>query len=74
MAETAALLPVPVYPPIRAAANAYFQFQSPPGRPWRLAPQVTPTAASPTDNGTAYARDGRLRVDGHRGLLVDIYV
>lgn len=73
MAESAALVPVPFYPPVRTGAHAFFKFGDPYRRPWPSQPQVR-TVAPEMDTGAAYTRSGRFLTDGLVGLHVNIYV
>ena len=75
MAESAALVPVPFFPPVRTDTGALYQYEDAPTPPWPLQDGVRPNAVpSSRAAGTAYARDGLLVFDEPVGTRVNIYV
>jgi hypothetical protein len=73
MAESAALVPVPFYPPIRSGVGTLFTFGESSGGPVPLELQV-PTASPEPDDGLIYSGCGRLVADVWIGTRVNIYV
>jgi len=75
MAESAALVPVPFFPPVRTETGALYNYEDASNPPWPLQVGAQPDAAAPSrKTGTAYARDGSLVFDGTVGTRVNIYV
>lgn len=74
MEDSTALVPVPFYPPVRSAANAWFKFNSPSRRPWPGKEQVR-AVVSKVDAGVVYyTSNGLLMADVRVGTLVNIYI
>ncbi|MBC2710884.1 MAG: hypothetical protein HGJ94_07775 [Desulfosarcina sp.] len=73
MAETAALVPVPFYAPVRTDTGLFFNFGKTPRRPLLIEQQAR-TVAPEADEGMAYSWDGRFIADRLMGTLVNIYV
>ena len=73
MADSAALVPIPFYPPVRTGAGTLFKFGESFRRPVILKPQAR-TAAPEPDDVLAYSGEGRLVADWHIGTRVNIYV
>ncbi|BBO77991.1 hypothetical protein DSCW_54080 [Desulfosarcina widdelii] len=75
MAESAALVPVPFFPPVRTDTGAFYKYEDASTPPWPMQGGVKLDAAAPSRaTGTAYARDGSLVFDGPVGTRVNIYV
>jgi hypothetical protein len=72
MSQSAALVPVPFYPPVRTAAGSRRQFGTVPERPL-VRTRQRPTAAAEPDGGAAYNRDGFFIADPWIGTRVDVY-
>ncbi len=73
MAESAALVPIPFYPPVRSGAGTLFTFGESSRGPVRLAQPVR-TASPEPDDGLIYSGGGRLVADLWIGTRVNIYV
>jgi hypothetical protein len=73
MADSAALVPIPFYPPVRTGAGTLFKFGESFRRPVILKQQVR-TVASEPDDGLTYSGGGRLVADMRVGTRVNIYV
>ena len=73
MAESAALVPIPFYPPVRAGTGTLFTFGESSRRPVLLERQVL-TVSSEPDDGLIYSGGGRLVADLWIGTRVNIYV
>lgn len=73
MAESAARVPIPFYPPVRTGTGALLTFGRPSRRPLLLE-QQTQINAPEADDGMAYRRDGRLLSDTRIGMWLNIYV
>ncbi len=73
MTESAALVPVPFYPPVRSGTGTLFTFGESSSGPVLLRQQV-PTAAPEPDDGLIYSGGGRLVADVWIGTRVNIYV
>ncbi|PID40853.1 MAG: hypothetical protein CR984_01125 [Proteobacteria bacterium] len=73
MAESAALVPVPFYPPVRYGAGIFQQndFTSTPRAPVEAQTEVV---FSETDRFQAYGRDGEMTRNPLLGRYVDIYI
>ena len=72
MAESAALVPIPFYPPVRTGTGTLFKFGESFRRPLILKPQVR-TVAPELDDGLIYSGGGRLVADWRVGTRVNIY-
>ncbi|MBR9987334.1 MAG: hypothetical protein KFF68_15630 [Desulfosarcina sp.] len=73
MAESAALVPIPFYPPVRTGNGTFFTFGESSRRLALLERQVR-TAAPEPDDGLTYSGGGRLVADSWIGTRVNIYV
>ena len=73
MAESAALVPIPFYAPVRSGTGSLFKFGESPKRPVLLKEQVW-TVASEPDDGLTYSGAGCLVADLRIGTRVNIYV
>ena len=73
MAESAALVPVPFYPPVRSGTDTLFTFGESSGGPVLFEPPML-TAAPEPDDGQTYSGGGRLVADAWIGTRVNIYV
>ena len=73
MAESAALVPIPFYPPVRTGTGTLFKFGESFRRPVILKQQVR-TVSSEPDDGLIYSGGGRLVADWRIGTRVNIYV
>ena len=73
MADSAALVPIPFYPPVRTGTGTRFTFGESFRRPVLLMQQVQAVAPEP-DDGLMYSGAGRLVVDLRIGTRVNIYV
>lgn len=73
MADSAALVPIPFYPPVRTGTGALFNFGESSRRPVLLKQQVRTVAPEPED-GLIYGGGGRLVADLRIGTRVNIYV
>ena len=72
MAEFAALVPVPFYPPVRTGTGSSFNFGETTRRPLLSESRVRILASEP-DEGLAYSRNGHFVADTRIGWLVNIY-
>jgi hypothetical protein len=73
MAESAALVPVPFYAPVRTGTGTFFKFGETSRNPVLLEPQARTIAPEP-DDGLTYSGGGRLVADTWIGTRVNIYV
>ncbi|MCB2148819.1 MAG: hypothetical protein KQI81_20230 [Deltaproteobacteria bacterium] len=73
MAESAALVPVPFYAPVRTGTGPFFTFGETSRHPVRLERPVR-TIASEPDDGLTYSGGGRFVADARIGTRVNIYV
>ena len=73
MAESAVLVPVPFYPPVRYGTDV---FQPPHHLPVMRHPSATLSKAegAPMDGGLVYCRNGRLHGDDTTGVHVNVYI
>ena len=72
MAETAALVTVPFYAPVRTDCGSSFKDQEPSSHRMVLVQRLRPLPFDPV-TGAAYSREGRMIGDRCVGGLVDIY-
>ena len=73
MAESAVLVPMPFYPPVRAGTGTLFTFGESSRRPVLPERQVLAGASEP-DDGLIYNGGGRLVADLWVGTRVNVYV
>ena len=73
MAESAALVPIPFYAPVRTGAGTLFKFGESFRRPVILKQPVR-TVSSEPDDCLIYSGGGRLVADWRVGTRVNIYV
>lgn len=73
MAESAALVPVPFFAPVKTGTGPFFTFGETPGRPVLLDRPVR-TIASESDGGLTYSGGGRFVSDSRIGTRVNVYV
>ena len=73
MAESAVLVPIPFYPPVRCSTGTLFTSEESFRRPVLLEQKVR-TAAPEPDDGLIYSGGGRLVADLWIGTRVNIYV
>ena len=72
MAETAALVTVPFYAPVRTDSGSSFSYQDPSPHRMALVQRLQPPPFDPV-TGAAYGRQGRMIGDRCVGRLVDIF-
>jgi hypothetical protein len=72
MSSSAALVPIPFYPPARSGSGSFFRFGMGERRPL-LIERRQRSAAVEAEQALAYNREGCLTVDWHIGRLLDIY-
>jgi hypothetical protein len=73
MAESAALVPITFYPPVRYGTGSFRQTDSPP-TPRTFNEGRTGAVVPETDRILAYGRDGEPNQDLLIGRFVDIYI
>lgn len=73
MPESAALVPVSFYAPVRVGTGSSFKDGKTYGRPLLLE-QLVRTIASEPDEGLVYHRDGRCIAETRIGIRVNLYV
>ncbi len=73
MAESAALVPIPFYPPVRTGTGSLFTFGESSRHPVCLEQPVRAVTPEP-DDGLIYSGGGRLVADLRIGTRVNIYV
>lgn len=73
MPESAALVPVPFYAPVRVGTGSSFKDGKTYRRPLLLEQRVRVIASEP-DDGLAYHRDGRFITESRIGIRVNLYV
>jgi len=73
MSQSAALMPVPFYPPARTGTGSFLNFRAAARRPPLLVERRRRAAVAVPDQGLAYDREGRLLADVRTGTLLSIY-
>ncbi|WP_319405854.1 hypothetical protein [uncultured Desulfosarcina sp.] len=73
MAESAALVPVPFYAPVRTGTSPFFTFGETSRYPVFIERQAR-TVAPESDDGLTYSGGGRFVADARIGTRVNIYV
>lgn len=73
MADSAALVPMPFYAPVRTGTGTLFKFGESSGRPL-LPTQPVRTVAPEPDDALIYSTSGRLVADSWIGTRLNIYV
>jgi hypothetical protein len=73
MTESAALVPVPFYAPVRIDALVDFKSDGTARRQWGSETRPQMIDVEP-EAGPLYTRSGRVWTDDRVGILVDIYV
>lgn len=73
MADSAALVPIPFYAPVRTGTGTLFKFAESSRRPVLFKQQVRTVAPEP-DDCLIYSGGGRLVADLQTGTRINIYV